>query len=120
MIGEGAQGDVAASTRCILSDWEDWSACSASCGSGTRSRSRAVIADGDECRVPLDSMETCQESPCLVPPVGPIDGPGSHCELSDWEEWSACSASCGSGTRSRSRAVIADGDECRVPLDSMV
>merc|ERR1719163_450589 len=60
MIGEGAQGDVAAST-----------------------------------------------------PVGPIDGPGSHCVLSD------CSASCGSGTRSRSRAVIEDGDECRVPLDAM-
>merc|ERR1719235_3139431 len=83
---------------CVLSEWTTWTACSATCGDGTKTRSRNVTVDaqhgGMACEGGLEASEECQDKKCPV-----------HCALGDWGGWSACSATCGSGTRSRSRSV---------------
>lgn len=81
---------------CKLGVWSGWTACSKPCGSGTRSRSRTALpADHDGKCGCLREAETCNVDPC--PDV---------CVVGLWSEWTACSKTCGSGTRSRSREVL--------------
>merc|ERR550514_572355 len=95
-----------------MSEWGDWSACSEKCGEGTRTRSRTVTADaqhGGKCDDAKEASEKCMKKPCTVP-----------CTLSDWEDWSACSTTCGDGTKTRSRTVTVDaqhGGACDADLD---
>lgn len=81
---------------CELSLWSDWSACSASCGGGLKARRRSVIKPsqyGGSCGI-LNETLACNTSPC------PTD-----CILSDWGNWSTCSATCGDGLRTQTRKV---------------
>ncbi len=83
---------------CVLSDWGPWSECSATCGGGTRTRTRTVLVQAQNGGAPcgaLSETEACNTQPC------PID-----CVLSDWGPWSECSATCGGGTRTRTRTVL--------------
>mmetsp|Transcript_26237 Transcript_26237/g.55659 ORF Transcript_26237/g.55659 Transcript_26237/m.55659 type:complete len:1597 (+) Transcript_26237:60-4850(+) len=86
---------------CQLGTWEEWSSCSARCGKGSKTRSRKVLSlatsSGKGCEGALQEISSCLLSKCTV-----VD-----CAWSDWEEWSACSCSCGGGTKRRSRAVAA-------------
>ena len=81
---------------CEMSRWGDWSSCSASCGTGQRSRVRTVIREaanwGNKCPTNREEVEPCEEAECRV------DG-----GWSGWSRWGYCSESCGTGTRSRSR-----------------
>jgi hypothetical protein len=83
---------------CEVSEWSEFSACSASCGEGVKTRTRTVIvppqANGAACP-PLEETVACNIAPC------PVD-----CQVSEFGPWSACSTSCGSGTRTRSRSVL--------------
>merc|ERR1719409_1421441 len=98
---------------CLLSTWDDWSACSAACGDGTKTRSRTHTVEaqhgGKECEGALDASEECKEKECPV-----------QCTLSDWTPWGACSTTCGKGSRSRSRTVTTEakhgGKECEDAL----
>lgn len=67
--------------------WSGWSTCSATCGTGTRTRA----AKKNGCNQ-LIEKEECTEDPCPV-----------HCELSEWSEWGACNRTCGDGMRIRTR-----------------
>jgi hypothetical protein len=49
---------------------------------------------GAECPKTTETQE-CNAAPCP-----------SHCEVTEWEEWSPCSVSCGHGSHSRSRAEV--------------
>lgn len=74
-----------------------WSACSASCGGGSQTRSRkcndpAPSNGGANCVGPAQQSRDCNTSPC------PVDG-----GYSDFGAWSACSADCDGGTQSRTR-----------------
>ena len=99
----------------MLRDWTGWSACSATCGDGTKTRSRSVSVDaqhgGRACEGALEASENCKDKECPI-----------HCELSDWTGWGACSTTCGEGTRSRSRSVNVeakhDGQACEDALDA--
>ncbi len=65
-----------------------WSACSVSCGGGTRSCDNPAPANGGAA---CTGSTDCNTQAC---PTGPVDG--------GWSGWGPCSASCGGGTQSRS------------------
>ncbi|MBU38166.1 MAG: hypothetical protein CMA59_01430, partial [Euryarchaeota archaeon] len=81
---------------CVVSEWSGWSACSESCGKGSRTKSREVQTDaadgGVACPHDLDDSEECLLVQC------PVD-----CAFASWGEWGECSSECGPGTKLRSR-----------------
>eukprot|EP00928_Gymnodinium_smaydae_P045587 TRINITY_DN3036_c0_g4_i1.p1 TRINITY_DN3036_c0_g4~~TRINITY_DN3036_c0_g4_i1.p1 ORF type:complete len:1748 (-),score=359.16 TRINITY_DN3036_c0_g4_i1:118-5361(-) len=85
---------------CLLYDWSAWSPCSTKCGQGTVSRNRSVkrpaSGQGQGCSGDLQELQECQGEECVT-----VD-----CKWGEWYTWSACSASCGLGTKRRSRVVV--------------
>lgn len=83
---------------CVWSDWESWSVCN-KCG-GEKTRVRHVQVHPNSCGKPCDPAfaEEATECPreCHQP---------TYCAMSEWKDWSQCSAKCGSGVRSRSREL---------------
>lgn len=94
------------SSDCIVSEWEEWSPCGASCGGGQQTRKRHVLSvpieGGEECPVLVESR-TCNTFSC--------DG---GCDVGQWGEWSHCSKPCEGGTKTRTRIVkpLEDGADC--------
>ena len=93
---------------CKQSDWTEWSKCTVECGGGEQTRTRTLISPpkygGAECG-PLTEKKECNIQPC------PKD-----CKVSDWNEWTSCTAPCGGGKQTRTRTVvqpsIGDGKAC--------
>jgi hypothetical protein len=90
---------------CVPQSWSQWSACTVSCGSGTRSRSLAYyppVCGAAPCDTNYET-ENCYPGACPV-----------NCQVSTWSGWT-CSAGCGPGTETRSRYIIApeaNGGSC--------
>ena len=82
---------------CRVGSYGFWSPCSASCGGGSKSRSRPVEINtafgGTACPALAETM-SCAELPC------PVD-----CVVSDWKDWTGCSKSCGLGINVRGRNI---------------
>merc|ERR1719482_2335270 len=82
---------------CEVSGWSAWNACDKSCGTGTQSRVRQITIDvahdGVACPK-LTDTQGCNSFGC------PID-----CVVSEWEAWTTCTKTCGSGSQSRARTV---------------
>jgi hypothetical protein len=75
--------------HCIISAWQDWTACSRSCNGGFKKRTRTTEVYpvwGDHYCPANEEIAACNDQPC----------PGA-CELSSWSAWSACSKTCGTG-----------------------
>ena len=74
--------------------WSNWGACSEPCGGGTRTRTWTTTAEplygGAACPSPLTQEEACNTGAC---PPEPCEG--------IWSNWSACSASCGGGLKTK-------------------
>ncbi|CAJ1420422.1 unnamed protein product [Effrenium voratum] len=81
-----------------LSQWTEWTQCSKDCGLGTTSRSRKILREGSG---GLGSGLALQEvKGCVSHHCGEVD-----CRWDTWEPWSACSCTCGGGTKRRSRVI---------------
>lgn len=81
---------------CVWNDWVDWSVCQFTCGGGESIRTRKVRimaqGHGKACDGNDRESRECTKNDC------PVD-----CLWADWSKYSACSSTCGPGTRSRSR-----------------
>merc|ERR1719357_1840466 len=66
---------------CVWGEWSNWGFCSATCGGGVSTRSRAVEREA------VNGGEQCEGS------------------TEEWSNWGMCSATCGGGVSTRSRAV---------------
>ena len=85
-----------------MSDWSAWGACSASCGSASKTRVRSVItsaANNGTC-VPLADTTVCTKA---------ADNVGQcpyACLVSEFGDWGGCSKrNCGGGLRYRIRTI---------------
>ncbi|XP_045160489.2 SCO-spondin-like [Mercenaria mercenaria] len=99
-IGESSESESCDNWNCPVdgywSDWSEWTKCSATCGGGYRNKSRTCnepLYGGLMCQGEMSETDTCNVDAC------PIDG-----EWSDWTQWSTCTATCGGGTREKTRA----------------
>lgn len=82
---------------CTVSEWKQESPCTATCGFGTRGLIRSQTqkaSNGGKACPALYKVEECNLPAC------PID-----CEYQEWNQWSACSATCGSGEKIRRRGT---------------
>ncbi|XP_076311519.1 spondin-1-like [Tachypleus tridentatus] len=79
------------STDCQVSEWSEFSSCSATCGKARRIRRRRIEVypqnGGSQCPKKLIQRRKCRNNvKCAV-----------HCKLRSWSQWSSCSLSCGTG-----------------------
>lgn len=84
------------------SEWSEWTECSRQCGIGRQQRTRTcdgpAYLRSSDCDGPALMERTCNLQPCKG-------------VWSCWTEWSACSVTCGQGTRSRSRTCSVEGGD---------
>merc|ERR1712046_571905 len=96
-------------SSCGLSAWGVFTPCTKACNGGSKVRVRSVVQpsiNGGACEQSLKQTKKCNMQPCVKRP----------CLMGQWELFSDCSKSCGSGTQSRTRRVILEpqhgGTEC--------
>jgi len=74
-----------------VSDWGDWGACSAACGTGSMSRSRTVTTQGSGCPS-LTQTQKCNMEPCSWDQDAAIRllqfAYASYCDASELQAWS--------------------------------
>ncbi|CAH1242272.1 HMCN1 [Branchiostoma lanceolatum] len=119
LMGQLTCTDLVCTVDGNWSPWSPWTNCTVDCGSGIQYRHRGCDdpppANGGQACAGLAVEElSCNENPC---PVHGNPGP--------WSFWSACSAMCGIGTKTRSRqcnnpAPANGGDQCSETLFEQV
>eukprot|EP01127_Copromyxa_protea_P011653 TRINITY_DN294_c0_g1_i1.p1 TRINITY_DN294_c0_g1~~TRINITY_DN294_c0_g1_i1.p1 ORF type:complete len:1674 (-),score=432.23 TRINITY_DN294_c0_g1_i1:61-4824(-) len=106
---------------CIWDEWTQWSQCTAQCGTGSTTRTREVgipaANGGAECTGESSSTTTCNTQACASTPNPPPPAPVAvDCQWSEWEAWSSCDKTCGTGSRNTKRSVVTyaanGGAEC--------
>merc|ERR1711990_969827 len=84
---------------CQVSLWGVWGLCTRECGGGSQMRTRRIKSPAQHGGVACPSLvrtKSCRMECCAIP-----------CVPSDWSAWSPCSNTCGGGTQTRSRTVLA-------------
>uniref|UniRef100_H2Y1T3 Peptidase S1 domain-containing protein n=1 Tax=Ciona intestinalis TaxID=7719 RepID=H2Y1T3_CIOIN len=96
--GEESQTEPCNTYNCPgWNNWGNWGECTASCGGGTREATRTCNTFGQAgatCSGDATKSEACNTTPC----------PTWGASWGDFGAWSACTASCNGGTRTRTRS----------------
>eukprot|EP00929_Paragymnodinium_shiwhaense_P029094 TRINITY_DN16758_c0_g1_i1.p1 TRINITY_DN16758_c0_g1~~TRINITY_DN16758_c0_g1_i1.p1 ORF type:complete len:1540 (-),score=253.91 TRINITY_DN16758_c0_g1_i1:359-4978(-) len=93
---------------CLLSEWHEWTACSASCGVGQHSRIRRIKQhanlEGAPCKDSVQEVQDCKLKDCE----------SKDCVLGDWRTWTACGGGETQKYRERAPVVqrLGDGKAC--------
>ncbi|XP_034150617.1 adhesion G protein-coupled receptor B2 isoform X5 [Esox lucius] len=93
----------------LWEEWSSWSLCSATCGRGSRTRTRNCESGGGAklCGGPETQTKLCNIAVC------PVEG-----QWLDWAPWSRCSVTCSTGSQQRQRrcsASVHGWAECKGP-----
>ena len=106
----------AKSVDCLWDEFDEWSACSKTCGSGEKSRSRSKINEEENGGVPCvgNAIET-EACNTLICPVDTVQPKSVDCLWDEFDEWTSCSKTCGSGEKSRSRSKVNEEENGGVP-----
>ncbi|XP_061738461.1 adhesion G protein-coupled receptor B2 isoform X4 [Nerophis ophidion] len=100
---------IISSVHGLWDEWSSWSLCSATCGRGSRTRTRKCVTEGGAvpCGWPETQTKLCNIAVC------PVEG-----KWLEWGPWSRCSVSCNTGTQQRQRrcsASVHGWAECKGP-----
>jgi hypothetical protein len=87
---------------CVVSAWSSFSACSATCGSGTVTHTRTIVQPASNGGLPCPSLT--ETIPCA--PLPPCSG---SCLYGAWTPSGACSVPCGGGTQLLTRSATGTG-----------
>ncbi|CAE7414449.1 SPON1 [Symbiodinium natans] len=116
---------------CQFGEWTNFSACSAACHGQQRSHRQILrnsSGNGLPCAGAVERAVRCNPAEGEDPPVS--CGSGDHqasgvqnCVMSDWSEWTSCSATCELGFSTRSRYVEVNpqkgGESCPSSVKEM-
>ncbi|XP_058804419.1 spondin-1 isoform X2 [Phymastichus coffea] len=78
--------------ECLTGDWSEWSECSSSCGMSYKTRRRHLQNPAN--RKKCFHVSLIDKQKCVAPPCSSNEQEDAICRVSDWSDWSPCSASC--------------------------
>jgi hypothetical protein len=85
---------------CVPSGFNDWSACSVTCGTGQKVRARTAMVEVAHGGVPCPALTETKECTGAMQLHCPVD-----CALTPWHPWSECTRSCGTGLQTATRDI---------------
>lgn len=88
---------------CETTEWGEWSECSSTCGVGSRIRTRRFKDRMGRKRCP--HVQTVERVKCMEPACT-AEAEDATCKVTEWSDWSPCSATCGSGVKLRTRLLM--------------
>lgn len=91
---------------CATTEFTEWSECSETCGIGFKTRSRKFIDRMGRKKCPTVATE--EREKCMGPPCSQSEASDPMCPVTQWSDWSPCSASCGKGVKMRSRLLLVE------------
>jgi len=95
---------------CEMTEWQDWSVCTSSADQSFRIRTITQTPEngGHTCKTPMKETRPCGMRIAI------------QCEISEWQPWTDCSSSCGTGRHTRMRRILNEavngGGACTGPL----
>jgi len=101
------------SVDCLWAQWNDWGACTCSCGGGQTTRDRVIQESPKGAGKLCDPKDRTVIAPCKTQSCDV-----ANCIDGAWGQWSAygpCSAKCGGGVQWRSRQITAEANACGEP-----